>query len=183
VKELIWAIAVLPMAACNMFTPVSGLVTCSDASELGGGLCASNGLTEEGENVLNKLNEKGGDRENVRFGPAGSCTPASGKRGPRVIVISLFDGVGAMTVALSRLECQVVGHGSSEVDPACKRLTRTRWPGIIELGNITAINDSVMEKLSGAIGYKADLVLVGAGSPCQDLSSLNAEGEGLMGAI
>ena len=47
ILELIAAIGVLPMAVSNLFTPVSGLVTCSDASEQGGGLCASAGLTPE----------------------------------------------------------------------------------------------------------------------------------------
>lgn len=45
--ELICSICILPMAATNLFTPVSGLVTCSDASENGGGLCASAGTDNE----------------------------------------------------------------------------------------------------------------------------------------
>ena len=37
------------------------------------------------------------------------------------------------------------------------------------------------EHLVASVGYKVDLILVGAGSPCQDLSGLNAAGRGLEG--
>ena len=181
ILELIAAIGVLPMAVSNLFTPVSGLVTCSDASEQGGGLCASAGLTPEGLMTLRSLEEKGPDREKVSFTPAGSCSIDRTKSGPRVLVISLFDGIGAMMVALARLDCQIVGYVSCEVDKACKRLTRTRWPGVLELGDVTKVDANLMEHLVASVGYKVDLILVGAGSPCQDLSGLNAAGRGLEG--
>eukprot|EP00435_Cladocopium_sp_Y103_P060424 s868_g22.t1 len=181
IKELIRSIAILPMAVVNLFAPVSGLVTASDASEAGGGLCATAGLTEEGEMVLRAITARGSNREDVAFAPAGSVPTVLGRGGPRVFIISLFDGIGAMIVALTRLKCQVVGYASCEIDKACKRLTKTRWPGIIELGDITKVDRKVVQALSNSVGYKIDLVIIGAGSPCQDLSSLNATRTGLAG--
>ena len=179
--ELVYAMCLLPIAICNLRTPVSGLVSCSDASERGGGLCASAGLTEEGERLLKNFLDQGEeDREQVRFRPAGSVEPRR-SCGAKILVVSLFDGVAAMLVALARLDCSVVGFASSEIDKSCKRLVRTRWPGVIELGDVTKITSANIEHLAASIGYKLDFVLVGAGSPCQDLSALRAGRKGLEG--
>lgn len=179
--ELIHSICILPMAATNLFTPVSGLVTCSDASEYGGGLCATAGLSDFGESTLLKMDRQGHDRETVQFQPSGSCQISSKARGPRILVVSLFDGVGAVMAALVRLPCQVVAYAACEIDRACKRLVRTRWPGVIELGDICKVTELTILHLKEAVGYKIDLVLVSAGSPCQDLSQLNAGRKGLAG--
>lgn len=84
-------------------------------------------------------------------------------------------------VALSRLECQIVAYAASEVDKACCRLTRARWPGVIELGDIAKVERKLIKQLHDSVGYKIDLVIMGAGSPCQDLSGLKAGGKGLQG--
>ena len=70
--ELLNAISMLPLACCDLRTPVNGLVTCSDASTKGGGLCASSGLTEAGENMLAWLDHKGQDPDSVGFRRLGS---------------------------------------------------------------------------------------------------------------
>lgn len=84
--------------------------------------------------------------------------------------------------ALCRLDCQVVAFAASEVDVACKRLVRKRWPGVLELGDITKIDDNAIQSLRRSVGYTVDLVLCGGGSPCQDLSALLADREGLAGS-
>lgn len=48
------------------------------------------------------------------------------------------------TVALTRL--------------GCKRLVRTRWPGVTELGDVTKITDKTSELLNSSIGCKVDVV-------------------------
>ena len=47
IHELIGAVSLLCLAVVDLRTPVSGLLTCSDASTSGGGMCASNGLMSE----------------------------------------------------------------------------------------------------------------------------------------
>ena len=98
--------------------------------------------------VLESLKLRSKDRETVCFEPAGSSKVTQRSLGPRIFVLSLFDGVGALMVALSRLECTVVGYASCEIDKHCKRLTRTRWPGVVELGDIRKVTDKTMEVLS-----------------------------------
>ena len=44
----------------------------------------------------------------------------------------LFDGIAALMCGLGRLNC--------EIDKNCKRLVRKRWPGVLELGDITSVN-------------------------------------------
>jgi hypothetical protein len=43
----------MPLAFASLRADVDSLVTCSDASNSGGGACASTGLTERGINVVN----------------------------------------------------------------------------------------------------------------------------------
>ena len=87
-----------------------------------------------------------------------------------------------LLVALTRLECQVVGYVSSEVDKECKHLIRRRWPEVIELGDVAKVDGACVALLHQAFGRDLNLVLVGAGSPCQDLSSLQSNCQGLAGA-
>lgn len=66
-----------------------------------------------------------GDRQGgVSFVPAGRCNMPSKKGGPRVLLVSLCDGIAAVMVALARLDCQIVGFAASEFDRAC-------WPSLL----------------------------------------------------
>ena len=85
--------------------------------------------------------------------------------GPRIVVVSLFDGIAALMVGLCRLDCQVLAFASSEVDKECKRLVRKRWPGVIELGDIEKIDRAKIEALHSSVGYSVDFVLVWGWQP------------------
>ena len=181
VQEILWAVSALPLAGTDLRAGVSDMVTCSDASEVGGGLCASGSLTSEGEGVLKQLQSPDFVKRRMGcFQPQGAL-PVDNSQGPRVFVVSLFDGISALMCGLCRLRCQVVAFCASEVDKACKRFVRQRWPGVIELGDICAISHSTIETLAASVGDGVDLVLCGGGSPCQDLSSLLADRAGLQG--
>ena len=181
-QELLWAIASLPLAGADLRSPISNMVTCSDASEAGGGLCCSGGLTEEGKEALRRAHSPGyqADRA-MSFQPQGALTSKE-TSGPKIVVVSLFDGIAALMCGLCRLNCQVLAFASSEVDKECKRLVRKRWPGVLELGDIEKIDRNKIEALHRSVGYSVDLVLCGGGSPCQDLSALLADREGLAGS-
>lgn len=66
-------------------------------------------ITNYGSEVLENLEEGAEDRESVCFQPAGSCNVTKGNHGPRVLVVLLFDGIGAVMAAIARLPCRVVG--------------------------------------------------------------------------
>lgn len=180
-RSILRAVALMPMAVADLRLPVDGLVTSSDASERGGGLCASLQLTDEGKSFLKALQDPSYLHERCSpFRPAGAM-PTTNQQGPRIFVLSLFDGVAAIMCALCKLECQIVGFAASEIDKECKKLVRRRWPGVIEMGPVQNIDAKTLETVVGSLGYKVDVVLIPAGSPCQDLSALNSSREGLDG--
>ena len=181
-QELLRAISMLAMASADLRSPISGLVTCSDASETGGGICCSGSLSGEGLRVLESLQTPLYKKTRCAvFAPQGALT-VSNDQGPRVMVVSLFDGIGAVMCGLSRLRCRIVAYASSEIDKPCRRLVRKRWPGVIELGDVTKITDEALETLWRSVCFQVDLVLAGGGSPCQDLSVLLADRKGLEGS-
>ncbi len=181
-QELLLAMSILPLAGADLRSPVNNMATCSDASEAGGGLCCSGGLTEVGMQALERSQtEEFLKARAMSFQPQGALTVLA-VTGPKIVVVSLFDGVAALMCGLCRLDCQVIAFASSEVDKECKRLVRKRWPGVIELGDIQKIDKSKIEALHRSVGYDVDFVLCGGGSPCQDLSALLADREGLAGS-
>lgn len=84
--ELLRFVGMVPLARMDFRLPVHPMVTCSDASSSGGGICASVGLTQVGTMV-----EGGALR--------GEAHPGQGHT--QVVVVSLFDGIGALRVAMS----------------------------------------------------------------------------------
>eukprot|EP00438_Fugacium_kawagutii_P024959 Skav213216 [mRNA] locus=scaffold2826:647978:650839:- [translate_table: standard] len=180
-RSMLRGCVLLPMAQADLRAQVDGLVSASDASESGGGLCVSNHLTDEGLRVLEQLDGEDYRRSRCApFQPAGAM-PNGVPQGPRLFVISLFDGIAAIMCALSRLPCRVLGFAASEIDAHCKRLVRKRWPGVIELGKVETIEAKIIESLTTSLGYEVDAVLISAGSPCQDLTRLLANRQGLQG--
>ena len=182
VRSLLRGSILLPMAMANLRCQVDGLVSASDASESGGGLCISQELTDEGQRTLEALQSPAYAASRLSPFHAAGEMPVKTPRGPKVFVLSLFDGVAAIMCALTRLPCQVVGFAASEIDRECKRLVRKRWPGVIELGKVENITDAVITALVNSLGYKIDILLIAAGSPCQDLTALLANTKGLEGS-
>ena len=181
VRSLIRGCVMMPLAVAQLRVPVTGLVSASDASEQGGGLCVSESLTDEGLRMLEALQDEAYEKDRCfPFQSAGAMVTAD-KQGPRVFVLSLFDGVAAVMQSLSRLRCKVVGFAASEIDKDCKRLVRKRWPGVIELGKVECIDEKVINSLVVSLGFEIDLFLISAGSPCQDLTVLLAGRTGLQG--
>ena len=93
-----------PLCRMNFRMSLQPLVTCSDASEHGGGVCASTGLTKFGEQVAS----------------VGAAGEMQANRGGRILSTGLFDGIGSLRVALDLLGCDVAGHISVEKDPGAR---------------------------------------------------------------
>lgn len=176
-RSLVRASVLMPLAVCNLRAQVDGLVSASDASEDGGGLCVSDTLSDEGRRTLEALQSSSYETSRLMGFRSAGAMPQREPCGPKIFVLSLFDGVGAIMCALTRLPCQVVGYASSEIDKECRRLCRRRWPGIIELGKVEDITDDV-----DCIGFDVDCIFIPAGSPCQDLTALLANRKGLAGS-
>ena len=103
--------------------------------------------------------------------------------GRRVLrVLSLFDGCGTVMLALEQLkvtaEVEVI---TVELDPDCEAFVRWRFSNSTA-GWSSDVNDWAADAFAPAeFGTEFWFDLVVAGFPCQDVSSANKYGEGLLG--
>ncbi|XP_024532430.1 uncharacterized protein LOC9640092 isoform X1 [Selaginella moellendorffii] len=88
----------------------------------------------------------------------------------RLVVLSLFDGIGGTWAALDRLEVRYKGY-SSEINPYAARVLKAKFPNVTHLGDVKDIR-------RGDIEEEIDLVV--GGFPCQDLTSMGKR-DGLHG--
>lgn len=86
-------------------------------------------------------------------------------------VLSQFDGISCLQVALERAGHKVEKYYASEINKHSMKVTQHHYPKTIQLGNVNDINFNNLGHID----------LIGAGSPCQDISNLNKKKEGLKG--
>ena len=89
---------------------------------------------------------------------------------PELTMGSLFDGIGGFPLAAVRNGITPVW--ASEIDPFPIEVTKTHFPDMVHVGDIT--------KLNGAELPPVDIIC--GGSPCQDLSIASCTRAGLQGA-
>lgn len=87
----------------------------------------------------------------------------------KIDVLSLFGGIECGRVAMERLGWQIGNYYSAEIDEYAMKITSSNYPEIIHIGSVTEVK--VTKWLDLLIG----------GSPCQDLSTAKANGQGLAG--
>ena len=75
-------------------------------------------------------------------------------------VLSLFDGMSCGMIALDRLGIKVDNYYASEIDKYAMQVSAANYPEIIQVGDITKLDLSILPKI--------DLVM--GGSPCQGFS-------------
>eukprot|EP00438_Fugacium_kawagutii_P029336 Skav210185 [mRNA] locus=scaffold2101:277240:280722:- [translate_table: standard] len=162
--ELFRSLALLPLARLDFRLDVDSMVTCSDASTTGGGICASVGLTPLGAEVA-----AGGLRGELPMGD----------RELRVLSIGLFDGIGALRVALEALGVKVLAHVSVEPNKSAQMVVESHYPGTVCIDRVEDINEQMVQ--GWALKFdQCQMVLIGAGPPCQGVSGLNADREGAL---
>ena len=162
--ELIRFVALSPLAFMNFRLPVSEYVTASDASTTGGGLCVSRGVSPYG--MAASQAEARGD-------------VLSSDEMDQVLVISLFDGIGALRVALDCLRIPVAGYVSVEIDDAASRVVESFFPDAIRVRDVAEVGLENAAEWSMRFA-SVSLVILGAGPPCQGVSGLNADRKGAM---
>ncbi|CAK0910046.1 unnamed protein product, partial [Prorocentrum cordatum] len=175
--ELLGFAMALPLAYTDLRARIDTCVIATDASERAGGICHTAGLSAQGVACAR------GGASAVTLRPGAVAAPVRGVRWrPRIVLIELFAGAAGAAVAASRLPIDVMAHVSCEVEPAARRLVRRRWAGVIELGNIEAVDAARFTEMLKGYARDADWVVLTAGSPCQDLASINVVGTGLEGS-
>lgn len=86
-------------------------------------------------------------------------------------VLSLFDGISCLQLALNRAGIHYDEYYASEVDKHAIAVTQHNFPRTIQLGDVRHMDLSLLPPID----------LICAGSPCQDGSALNKEKLGLKG--
>ena len=162
IEELIAAFMLAPLSFINFRLPMNPTVTASDASEGGGGLCATTGLTDWGLSV---------SQGSIR----GDKFEEFQEQG--LLVISLFDGIGSLRVALDGLQAPLAGYVAIEKNEAATRVMESHFPSTLFYTDVTQITQDDLRswaaKFPNCIG-----VLIAGGPPCQGVSSLNAAKKG-----
>lgn len=157
-------LGMFPLSRLDFRLEMNPMVTCSDASTNGGGLCASVALTP-----LGSLVSEGSLRGDVPE-PGGDLA---------VFSLGLFDGIGALRVALELIKVQVLGHVSVECNQAAQRVVESHFPGVETIDDVSKVDEALLK--SWACRYsQCALVLIGAGPPCQGVSGLNPDRKGTL---
>ena len=147
-EELFCSFFLSSLSFMNFRLESSPIVTCSDASEQGGGLCASSGLTHWG------VKASQGTVRGERF---------EGFQEMGLLVISLFDGVGALRLSLDALDVPLAGYVSVEKDPCARRVLESFYPSCSFIEMVESIT---LETVRGwAVQYPNCLGILIAGGP------------------
>ena len=167
-KEVEWEflrfLGLLPLAHINLRLGIDATVTASDASLVGGGFCASSGLTPYGCAAAN-LEVRGDVPEWEDM--------------DRVLSIGLFDGIGALRVALDAIGAPVCGHISVEPNSHAQRTLEANFSETEHVSSVQEVDDELVLKWS--LRYSgASIVIIGAGPPCPGVSGLNADRKGAL---
>eukprot|EP00435_Cladocopium_sp_Y103_P043465 s1760_g12.t1 len=162
--ELVRFICLCPLGFMVFRSHFDPMVTASDASTSGGGICHSTGLTP--------------------FGLAASSAAIRGdlpeeQELTQVLSIGLFDGIAALRVALDILKTPMAGHISIEKDPQAQRVVEANFADSERISDVELVDDEMVKQWS--LKYSAvGLVIVGAGPPCQGVSGLNCDRKGAL---
>ena len=162
--ELLRFLALIPLARLDFRLDMHPQVTCSDASGGGGGICASVSTTAVGRRVA---------------GGALRGQVPEAKVDGGVLVVGLFDGIGALRVALDTLGVPVLGYISVEKHEPARRVVERHYPGVLHYVTVQEITGEVVKGWSAKFS-QACLVVLGAGPPCQGVSGLNSDRKGAL---
>ena len=162
--ELSRFIMLIPLAQMEFRPQLEGLVTCSDASCVGGGICASERLTAYGMAAANS-HVRGDLYEEHDF--------------IQVLTVGLFDGIGALRVAADCLGLPMSGHVSVELDPRGRRVVESWFPGSLFFEDIREFGEKEIQEIA-LLHSNVGLVIIGAGPPCQGVSGLNVDKKGAL---
>ena len=161
--ELLRVCALLPLMRMDLRAVPSPVVTVSDASEWGGGVCVSRGLTPSGRAAFVSEMSALGSRARDELG-----------------LVSLCGGIGAARRSLELLGVEVAVFVLAEIDPRAIAVVRARWPEVVVWGDVSDVTDGMIEAIARA-APNLQLLFLESGSPCQDLSGANADAPGLTG--
>ncbi|CAE7391853.1 Tnks2, partial [Symbiodinium sp. CCMP2592] len=147
-SELSMFICLLPLAHIDFRLNTSDVVTASDASLTGGGVCASKSETALGRQV-----GQGYFRgETILERPDGG-----------IVFIGVRDGISSVRVALEALQANVCLHISIEAEATARRIVETNFSDVVFIDHLQDATPEMLLKWAG-LASMAKLVIVGVGS-------------------
>jgi hypothetical protein len=166
-SEMLVALGCRPLMFSSWRAKLSPVTTCSDASETGGGICSSQGLTVEGEIAALRLLGVDWLADQVQERPvATSMQP--------FMTIDWFAGMGGLEQSLRLLGLHPQLQVFCENSGPALRVLRSHWPGGIFWNDILRVTQEDIEKAMDRAGDVKGIIQAG-GSPCQGLSQLSSE--------
>ncbi|CAK0895366.1 unnamed protein product [Prorocentrum cordatum] len=175
--ELLGFAKALPLAYTDLRAKIVICDIATDASERAGDICHTAGLSAQGVACAR------GGASAVTLRPGAVAAPVRGARWrPRFVLIELYAGGAGAAVEASRLPIDMIAPVSCEVEPAAWRLVRRRLAGVTKLGNVEAVDTVRFTEMLKGYARDADRVVLSAGSPSQDLASINVAGTDLEGS-
>ena len=164
VRELVRFLCLIPLAQVSFTPRIEGLVTCSDASLEGGGICRSIGLSPYGL-IASQAPVRGDIPEPHDF--------------VQVLSVGLFDGISGLRVACDLIGLPMIGHISIECDASARRVVESFFPDTVFHDDVTTVNEDFVRDM--ALKFSGTgIVLLGAGPPCQGVSGLNSDRRGAL---
>lgn len=162
--ELVRFCSLIPLARMDFRVGFSPIVSASDASETGGGVCSSRGLTSYGR-MAASAPVRGDIPEEHDF--------------VTILAIGLFDGIGALRVACDALQLPMAGYIAVEKLSEARRVVESFFPDTLHVEDVATVDEEMV--LQWACKYSnAGVILLGAGPPCQGVSGLNADKRGAL---
>lgn len=95
-------------------------------------------------------------------------------------ILSLFDGISALQVALKKCEVKVGNYYSSEIDKYAISVTQKNFPDTEQIGDVRNVG-FLVHCYTNKCTTLDDIDLLCGGSPCQDLSIAKKDRKGLDG--
>ena len=89
-----------------------------------------------------------------------------------MLVIALFDGIGACRVALDVLGAQVAGYVAVEQDVSARRVVESSFASVEFIESVQEVNEELVRSLACSFS-RVGVVLISGGPPCQGVSGLN----------
>ena len=154
-QELLLALCALPLAFIDLRLPADPLVTASDASDKGCGICRSGQITPEGRLALAEF-ERPLQPHAVRIG-----------------LVDLFAGIGGLRRSLELLGLAPDVSVISETSDTALRVLLHQWPDSILFPAVQDISlDHVRDLARNSM--QVDVWVIGGGFECQPFSAVAA---------
>ena len=159
-QEVFQILSALPCLETNLRAKISGLVTASDASEAGGGMCRGDRQSLMGHYI-------------ARLEGLGQSTiPRPLNCNGGVLVFEWFSGIGGLRQALDLLHIPFCKAIVCERDALCTTIYRRHWPIDVHWRDVTQVLEQHVQQLFLETPH-VNFVVQGAGSPLQGFTGID----------